>query len=128
AMTFDKTQLTPLFKQILLAVQQCHQFDLIHRDIKMENLLINNNSIVLIDFGLTVPFQSIRKPTLTSVANTIHYRPPECLFLKKWPYDQKIDIWAVGCVFYKILTGSFISTHFTSIEVRDDIFKTLGTP
>ena len=127
---FDKTKLNVFFKQILLAVQQCHSCDIIHRDIKMENLLFNatDQSIVLIDFGISVPFQSIRKPNATDYANTFHYRPPECLLTNPWPYDQKIDIWAIGCVFYNMITGKDVVTHYDSKSAIIDLFQLLGTP
>ena len=122
-----KDKLDLYFKQIIMAVQQCHQHDIIHRDIKIENILVDTKTdhVVLIDFGISVPFQSIRKPDDTNMANTITYRPPECLFKNYWPYDQKIDIWAMGCVFYYMIT----KTDFvTQNDVLKNIFQMVGTP
>lgn len=119
------------FKQILEAVKQCHNHDLIHRDIKLDNLLINvkSGTIKLADFGLSVSFQSSRKTDKTYLANTITYRPPECLLSDKYQYDQKIDIWATGCVFYAMVDKRMLVVNSSSNEeILNDIFLSLGTP
>lgn len=120
-----------LFKQILEAVYECHQYDILHRDIKDNNFLYKDGNVVLIDFGLSVPFQSIRKPSDTTVANTLHYRPPECLLGIHVTYGFEIDIWAVGCLFYYLLLGKYIvDTNVSDSEYYflDSIFEVLGTP
>lgn len=119
------------FQQILEAVLECHNYDIIHRDVKLENLVIKQDKIVLIDFGLSFPFESINKRYRDPwEANTGYYRPPECLFGKD-NYGKEIDIWAVGCVFYYMITGSYIVNYSTSMSetsILDDILQLLGTP
>jgi hypothetical protein len=113
------------FKQILEAAVECHRYDVIHRDIKVDNIVIKNNKVVLIDFGISLPFQSFNNNKLSSMANTINYRPPECLFDKDYNYNQGVDIWAIGCVFYYLITGTFVSD---GVDVLGDIFRIFGTP
>lgn len=128
-----------LFKQILEAVNACHRYDILHRDIKDNNFLIRgengNVEVVLIDFGLSVPFQSIRKPNDNSLANSLSFRPPECLlgtYLGTGDvYSFEIDIWAVGCLFYYLLLDKYIvdvDVSDSESYLLDSIFTLLGTP
>lgn len=128
---FERKYLPFFFKQILNAVKVCHDHDLIHRDIKLENLLFDkkNNIIKLADFGLSVPFQSSRKNLKNYLANTISYSPVECLVTDRYPYGKAIDIWATGCVFYALVDLRPLVKHRkTDQEVLDDILAALGTP
>ena len=131
SLNFDKYD--RYFNQILEGVYQCHRHDIIHRDLKLENLVYDNenDSIKIIDFGASVPYQSFRKITDTSVANTYHYRPPECLLKQGYKYGQEIDIWAIGCVMYYMMTKKYIigaDSFFNDNEALNDIFTLLGTP
>lgn len=91
----------------------------------MDNIVIKNNKVVLIDFGISLPFQSFNNNKLSSMANTINYRPPECLLSTNYNYNQGVDIWAIGCVFYYLITGTFVSD---GVDVLGDIFRIFGTP
>jgi serine/threonine protein kinase len=95
-----------LFKMmidILLGVEYMHQRSVIHRDIKPSNIIIfkNNNTFQakLCDFGLSKPFcfQGKQSPRIM----TSCYRAPEVI--QGLPYDEKIDVWSVGCVFYEMI-------------------------
>lgn len=132
----DNTKLKNTFKQMIEAVAECHTHDIMHRDIKLDNMLIENGKVVLIDFGLSVPFQSYRK--ITDNVNTFHYRPPEAFFdIFDPPKDGvtlAVDIWALGCCFYKMITDEYvINLHvlpwqLTEKGAVDDQLKLLGTP
>lgn len=125
-LTFEKKNMGKYFKQIIIGVKQIHDHDIIHRDLKPDNILYDKNNDILniIDFGLSVPFQSFKITNNVDLANTLTFRPPECLFINH-PYNQKIDIWAIGCIFYWIVTKQYLSN---SKNVKTDIFKKLGTP
>jgi len=120
------------FKQILEGVYQCHKYDIVHRDLKLENLVYDKDTdiIKLIDFGTSVSYQSFRKITLTSMANTYNYRPPECLLNDGYQYGQEIDIWAIGCVMYYMMTKTYIINDDFMVNNKglNDIFTLLGTP
>lgn len=127
---FTGLNLWPYFKQILQAVLECHNHDIMHRDVKVENLLIKGDNIVLIDFGVSIPFQSFNKSQIADMANTSYYRPLECLF-GDHTYGKGVDIWAVGCVFYYMITNTYIvnvSDDMSEKSIVDDIIQLLGTP
>jgi serine/threonine protein kinase len=87
--------------QILIAVEYIHQKGIYHNDIKPENILIKKDTegyiAKLCDFGLST-FNPV--PYLC----TSCYRPPE-MCVDKVNFDQRSDIWALGCVFYEMITG-----------------------
>jgi serine/threonine protein kinase len=89
-------------------VNYCHCKGIAHRDIKTENILMTTTDtsapieIKLIDFGLACPFNM--PEVKNKVVGTMLYMAPEIL-KKKCNYDGKEDMWAVGIVFYMILTG-----------------------
>jgi serine/threonine protein kinase len=78
---------------------------------------------------MTVPFQSFRVINNTEMANSLLYRPPECLLFDKFNYGQAIDIWAIGCILYYLMTHTYIITNINTITTLvDDIFTLLGSP
>jgi hypothetical protein len=128
----DKSKYSKYIGQILKGIHQCHDNDLIHRDIKPQNILYDQetDNMVIIDFGISVTFQSFKNVRDTNMANTINYRPPECLLFEYQRYDQKIDIWALGCVFFYIITErEFVNFFFDNNKsLLIKIFNQLGTP
>lgn len=127
---FDHSKFSIYAKQMLQGLSSCHHCDIIHRDIKIENIVYQKkeDTFKLIDFGLSVPYASIRKNLSPSIASTFVYRAPEALF--ELNYNYKIDIWALGCVFYYIFTKSFIISDIAKLysDALNDIFKLFGTP
>ena len=90
------------FSQITEGLHFLHSHGVMHRDMKPENILIDvkKNKIKLCDFGLSkVTGVNKNTPKVCS----LYYRPPECL-LKLKNYDEKIDIWSLGCIFYEYIT------------------------
>ncbi len=118
-------------KQMIMGLHECHRCDLIHRDIKVNNIVYHaaDDTFKIIDFGISVPYASTRKYILPSMASTYQYRAPEALF--ELQYNYKIDIWALGCVFYYIFTNKYIISEQNvgnDADALNDIFKLLGTP
>eukprot|EP01023_Acetabularia_acetabulum_P039990 TRINITY_DN3864_c0_g1_i8.p1 TRINITY_DN3864_c0_g1~~TRINITY_DN3864_c0_g1_i8.p1 ORF type:complete len:487 (+),score=87.31 TRINITY_DN3864_c0_g1_i8:147-1607(+) len=89
--------------QITLALIYCHQHGVLHRDIKLENLLIDKQTdqIKIVDFGLSVSWQPGRE--LNSCCGTASYAAPEIHARKR--YGAKVDVWSLGVVMYALLTG-----------------------
>lgn len=129
----DKSKYNKYFHQILLGIEQCHNHDLIHRDIKPQNILYNEkeDNMLIIDLGISVCYQSSRNITDTNYANTLNYRPPEGLLFENKKYSQEIDIWSVGCVFYFMMTGNDLITVYIfddNEDILNKMFNKLGTP
>lgn len=126
----DKSKYGIYFKQIIEGVRQCHYHDILHRDLKMENIVYDENTdtLKIIDFGLSVPLQSIKILRDGSLVNTFHYRPPECLITDAYQYGQSVDIWAIGCIMYYMMTETYVIKRYNNIQAIDDIFQLLGTP
>jgi len=102
-----------IFSQLISAVQYCHSKGFAHRDIKLDNLLIDKyGKVKLIDFGLCEPDAS-RKTCRDSVGS-LEYCAPEVLQGK--PHNaMKADIWSCGVILFALLFGEF---PFSSEERR----------
>lgn len=113
-----KTRLPPeecqvYFKQLISAMDYCHNLGIVHRDLKPENVLLDKNkkNVKIIDFG----FSNLIKDNsykLGTFCGSIAYAAPEVLSSKK--YDgKKADIWSLGVMLYVMLVGQvpFKSRH-----------------
>jgi len=99
------------FVQILSAIEFCHQRDVLHRDVKPENLLMSSTTfkagekptVKLADLGLGVPVEGNKQIKFESIAGTPLYMAPEILQSKA--YGKLVDLWACGVVLCCILFG-----------------------
>lgn len=90
-------------KQILEGVVYLHDRQIIHRDLKLGNLFLNDNLVVKIgDFGLAakIEYNGQRKKTLCGTPN---YIAPEVL--TKQGHSYEVDVWSIGCIMYTLLVG-----------------------
>ncbi|ODV94265.1 hypothetical protein PACTADRAFT_44419, partial [Pachysolen tannophilus NRRL Y-2460] len=111
-----------LFAQLCSSVYYIHQLNSCHRDLKLENILLDKKkNIKLSDFGFTreLPFRSsINNGFLETICGTTQYMAPE--LIEKNPYSgTQIDIWALGIILYTMLYG-----HMPFDEDDDDDLKT----
>uniref|UniRef100_A0A8C6K6V0 Serine/threonine-protein kinase PLK n=1 Tax=Nothobranchius furzeri TaxID=105023 RepID=A0A8C6K6V0_NOTFU len=89
--------------QLLKGVQYLHNNKVIHRDLKLGNIFLNDDMDVKIgDFGLAtkIEFEGERKKTLCGTPN---YIAPEVLCKKGHSYE--VDVWSLGCILYTLLVG-----------------------
>ncbi|CAO2624452.1 Cyclin-dependent kinase 16 [Lemmus lemmus] len=113
--------------QLLRGLAYCHKQKVLHRDLKPQNLLINERGeLKLADFGLARA-KSIPTKTYSNEVVTLWYRPPDIL-LGSTDYSTQIDMWGVGCIFYEMATGRPLFPGSTVEEQLHFIFRILGTP
>uniref|UniRef100_A0A0N5B9Y1 Cell division protein kinase 5 n=1 Tax=Strongyloides papillosus TaxID=174720 RepID=A0A0N5B9Y1_STREA len=125
----SQTQTRHLMQQLLRGLSYCHSHNVLHRDLKPQNLLLKNNGLhlKLADFGLARAF-GIPVRCFSAEVVTLWYRPPDVLFGAKL-YDTSIDLWSAACIFAEIANGG--RPLFPGADVEDQlkrIFRLLGTP
>ncbi|KAF8381295.1 hypothetical protein PRIPAC_70437, partial [Pristionchus pacificus] len=113
--------------QLLQALTYCHTHRVIHRDLKPQNILVDNNgSVKLADFGLARNF-SMPSRVYTHEVVTLWYRAPEVLLGTRF-YSTAIDIWSLACILAEMATGHALFEGDSEIDQLFKIFKVLGTP
>ncbi|XP_066543556.1 cyclin-dependent kinase 3-like [Amia ocellicauda] len=113
--------------QLLQGVAFCHSHRVIHRDLKPQNLLIDQaGAIKLADFGLARAF-GVPLRTYTHEVVTLWYRAPEILLGVKY-YSTAIDMWSIGCIFAEMVTRHPLFPGDSEIDQLYRIFRKLGTP
>ena len=103
------TQAAAYMKDIIMGLHYIHSKHLVHRDMKVANVLMHRGVCKLIDFGTAIENKSKKTDEGggvimdTSITGTPHYMAPEVL--EGDPFDWRADIWAVGCMLMEMLTG-----------------------
>lgn len=124
---YDERSALVLIYQLTKAVAYMHSKNLFHRDIKPENCIVNKDTLELklVDFGST-RLTSSRGPYTEYVA-TRWYRAPECI-LTAGSYGPAVDVWAIGCVLFEILTTKPLFPGNHELDQICRIHNILGTP
>ncbi|KAJ3374207.1 Protein kinase [Allomyces arbusculus] len=93
------------FRQIISAMDHCHQANVVHRDLKLENLLLSGSRDILItDFGLGRTFRSNSDELMMTFCGTPNYAAVELISFK--PYQGvQTDIWAMGVILFIMTSG-----------------------
>nr|QOY46745.1 cyclin-dependent kinase 1 [Ambystoma andersoni] len=113
--------------QILQGIVFCHTRRVLHRDLKPQNLLIDNKGVIkLADFGLARAF-GIPVRVYTHEVVTLWYRAPEVL-LGSLRYSTPVDVWSIGTIFAEMATKKPLFHGDSEIDQLFRIFRALGTP
>ncbi|CAG9529901.1 unnamed protein product [Cercopithifilaria johnstoni] len=113
--------------QILQGICFCHQRNVLHRDLKPQNLLVDGNGgLKIADFGLARELQ-FAKRQYTDVVVTLWYRPPEILF-GSTNYSMAVDMWSIGCIFAEMAMKEALFRGDSEIDQIFRIFSILATP
>lgn len=88
--------------QTLIGLAYIHKNGFFHRDMKPENILMQEDKVKIADFGLAREIRS--KPPYTDYVSTRWYRAPE-LLLRSTNYNSPVDIFAAGCILAELLIG-----------------------
>ncbi|KAL4429436.1 hypothetical protein ABPG74_021023 [Tetrahymena malaccensis] len=114
----NEKQVLDLFCQLCLAVKYLHDRKYIHRDIKIHNIFLSNENIVKLgDFGISIQLDKSEIYAKTQLG-TPYYLSPEVVQGKH--YDQKVDIWMIGCFLYEIceLARPFQGATWSEVDYK----------
>ncbi|CCH58618.1 hypothetical protein TBLA_0A08290 [Henningerozyma blattae CBS 6284] len=121
---FEESLVINFTRQILIGVAYLHQKNIIHRDIKGANILIDIKGCVKItDFGISKKLSPINNPPnkRASLQGSVYWMAPEVV--KQTATTEKVDIWSTGCVVVEMFTGNHPYPDFSQMQA---LFK-IGT-
>lgn len=114
--------------QILKGIQTIHSQNVIHRDIKSQNVLIlEDNTLVLGDFGLARKIREVLQFPLTRDVQSLWYRAPELLLGNKW-YSYPLDYWSAGVIAFELTYLCPMFCASSELDLLMKIFQLKGTP
>jgi len=119
---FTEKDASFIMYQLFLALEYLHKKGIVHRDLKLENLLIKKHGsleIKLADFGLSKVYTG---EALQTACGTPYYVAPE--ILNGEGYDHKIDTWAAGVLLYVLLSGRLPFSGDSDVELFRAILET----
>ena len=111
--------ISKIFSQIAKGVNHMQSQGVMHRDLKLGNILISpTKAVKIIDFGLAVRLEIGEKGEQKTLCGTPNYISPE--ILNSQPYGLQSDLWSLGCILYALLTGT---PPFECPSVQDTLLK-----
>eukprot|EP00045_Choanoeca_perplexa_P008700 m.81830 g.81830 ORF g.81830 m.81830 type:complete len:458 (+) comp14583_c0_seq1:96-1469(+) len=116
--------------QLAKALKYMHSANVLHRDLKPQNVLINSQtdcSLAVCDFGLARVVDRDRPEKLSEYVATRWYRAPE-LALSLCEYTDQMDVWSFGCILAECLTGKALFPSKTALDQLNRILTLVGSP
>src|SRR5699024_9049392 len=105
-----------IMQQITDAIAHAHVNDIVHRDIKPQNILIDTyGSVKVTDFGIAIALSATALTQTNAVLGSVHYLSPEQA--RGGMATKKSDIYALGIVFYELLTGRLPFSGETPVAI-----------
>ena len=105
-----------IMKQLISAIEHAHDYQIIHRDIKPQNILVDQSGNVKItDFGIATTLTATSYTKTNSVIGTVHYLSPEQA--RGGVASHKSDIYALGIVLYELLTGELPFSGESAVSI-----------
>ncbi|NXO24578.1 NEK5 kinase, partial [Cisticola juncidis] len=122
---FDEDQILSWFVQISLGLKHIHDKKILHRDVKAQNIFLSNNGKVakLGDFGIARQLNSTTEFAHTCVGTPYYLSPEIC---ENRPYNNKTDIWSLGCVLYELCALKHPVTILTVLYLLFSLIKFHG--
>ena len=105
-----------IMKQLISAIEHAHDYQIVHRDIKPQNILVDQSGNVKItDFGIATTLSATSYTKTNSVMGTVHYLSPEQA--RGGVASHKSDIYALGIVLYELLTGELPFSGESAVSI-----------
>jgi len=122
ARRFKEDTARSLIRKIVGVVRFCHERGIVHRDLKLENILFDSKSpdaeMKICDFGLSKRYTTRHHHMLQQQVGTPYYMAPEVL---DGQYDEKCDLWSIGVIAYMLLTGKPPFPGQTNKDIMDNV-------
>ena len=110
-----------LFIQICLGLYYLHQHKILHRDIKTKNIFLNEDySVKIGDLGIAKILENTSSYAHTFIGTPYYLSPELC---KDLPYNDKSDVWSLGCVLYEMVTLRHPFEGKTKVEIYEKIIN-----
>lgn len=111
-----------IINKLVIIFKEIQKCNIIHRDIKLENIMIANNSLKVIDFGYSIIVKNIDTFMTNEPCGTLPYMCPEMIQYQF--YSSSCDSWSLGVLFYVLLTKQFPYSITKSEMQMYQMFKT----
>ncbi|KAI9246224.1 kinase-like domain-containing protein [Phascolomyces articulosus] len=118
---FSEHETIRWFSQLVDAIQYCHSQDIVHRDLKLENILLDHeDNIKLCDFGFARHAEN--RQMLQTFCGSLAYSAPEVILRQKYT-GPETDIWSLGVILYTLLAGELPFDDDSEIITQRKIVK-----